>query len=959
MNKSETRNPLSEYLKNHMIKKEDAGSDKPITHTRIGDAKSNIYGGSYFVSDEDYETLMNLVFKQVIQKKTAEYLTEKQLDEGGPIAIDLDFRYEYSVEEKQHTKDHVDDLIYAYLAELQKIFQFDGDTQFPIFVMEKTSVNRLAEKKVTKDGIHIIIGLQADRVIQVYLRKLMVDQIEDIWDLPITNTWADVFDEGISVGCVNWQLIGCRKPDHEPYQLKYMYRVTYDMGDGEVVVTPEQNVGAFITESTISQLSVRYTKHLDLFIHPLFAETYSKLKGAAVIGPNSAKKATNRTGVGAGTGGANMSTVNTDAIGVFNIRNSAELSAAIDRFLESIEPSDFELKESYEYTMTLPDSYYGSGSFAKWIRVGWALRNISDRLFIVWVAFSAKYDKFDYSTIRGDLWERWRGFDMNNPNGLTKRSIMHWSKKDATEDYGRVRFNSVDYYIDLTVDTITVGDNDRNSNGCGDYDIAKVLYQLFKDEYVCVSVKANVWYRYLNHRWKEIDSGTTLRKAISEEVRKLYSQKAFKLLQQMSAISADDEKHKKMEARAVKLKNIIARLSKTNDKKNIMTEARELFYDGSFLKKLDTNPYLMCFANGVVDFKEKRFRQGYPEDYLSLCTNLDFIAHYNSTKHDAISNQINDFMKKLFPVPELCKYMWDHLASILIGTSANQTFNMYIGIGQNGKSVLVNFMEKVLGDYKGDVPLTLLTQQRTKIGGLAPELVQLKGVRYAVMQEPSKGDRINEGIMKQITSGVDPIQARAPYMPEIISFLPQFKLVVCSNEFMEIKSNDHGTWRRIRVVDFMSLFTENPQTGDVDKPYQFKLDRHITERFEEWAPLFAWMLVQRAFQTNGVVEDCAMVLKSSNSYREGQDYIAQFVRDRIAKHPRECVLKSALANVFNDWYRLNCGPRIPTPKDVYAYLDRQYGKQKNGVWTGIRIIYDNESGGSENGDVEDIDPEDL
>ena len=63
---------------------------------------------------------------------------------------------------------------------------------------------------------------------------------------------------------------------------------------------------------------------------------------------------------------------------------------------------------------------------------------------------------------------------------------------------------------------------------------------------------------------------------------------------------------------------------------------------------------------------------------------------------------------------------------------------MYVGIGQNGKSVLVNLMEQVLGDCKGDVPLSLLTQQRVKIGGVSPELVELKGVRYALIQEPSK-----------------------------------------------------------------------------------------------------------------------------------------------------------------------------------------------------------------------------
>jgi len=228
------------------------------------------------------------------------------------------------------------------------------------------------------------------------------------------------------------------------------------------------------------------------------------------------------------------------------------------------------------------------------------------------------------------------------------------------------------------------------------------------------------------------------------------------------------------------------------------------------------------------------------------------------------------------------------------------------------------------------------------------------------MQEPSKGDRINEGIMKQITSGVDPIQARAPYMPEIISFIPQFKLIVCSNEFMEIKSNDHGTWRRIRVVDFMSLFTENPQQGDSDKPYQFKLDRHITERFDEWAPVFAHMLVERAFQTNGVVADCPMVLKSSNLYRESQDYIAEFVRARIAKSARDCVHKTALSGVFTEWYRINYGDKkAPGPKDMYSHLDKQYGKNRNGVWTGIRIIHENDSASSAENSEDDVDEEDV
>ena len=57
-----------------------------------------------------------------------------------------------------------------------------------------------------------------------------------------------------------------------------------------------------------------------------------------------------------------------------------------------------------------------------------------------------------------------------------------------------------------------------------------------------------------------------------------------------------------------------------------------------------------------------------------------------------------------------------------------------------------------MGDYKGTVPITLITQKRNSIGSTSSEIVQLMGTRYAVMQEPSKGDRINEGIMKEITA---------------------------------------------------------------------------------------------------------------------------------------------------------------------------------------------------------------
>jgi len=265
---------------------------------------------------------------------------------------------------------------------------------------------------------------------------------------------------------------------------------------------------------------------------------------------------------------------------------------------------------------------------------------------------------------------------------------------------------------------------------------------------------------------------------------------------------------------------------------------------------------------------------------------------------------------------------------------------MYIGVGSNGKSVLVDLMAKVLGDYKGDVPLTLVTDKRGKVGGLAPEIVQLKGKRYAVMQEPSKTDVINEGMMKQLTSGKDPIQGRAPYMPQTISFIPQFKLVVTCNTLMGVKANDHGTWRRIRAVPFKSLFTDNPIQGDKDKPYQYKLDKYIDEKFDEWKEVFLAMLVKIMYETNGVVTDCDIVMAKSNEYRQSQDYISEFIRDRVTRDPAGKIKKMELNNEFSIWYMANYGGRGPSPKDLHEHMDKEFGRQRNQIWSGVKIRYE-------------------
>ena len=129
---------------------------------------------------------MDLLYKYVISTNAEEYLTEKQLtdanDGDGPILVDVDVRFPYETTERQYSIEHIEDLIDLYLGELTKIYQFDEETKISIFVFEKSTVNRVVDKNLTKDGIHMIIGLKADHTVQEILRKRSLEKNAEVWD---------------------------------------------------------------------------------------------------------------------------------------------------------------------------------------------------------------------------------------------------------------------------------------------------------------------------------------------------------------------------------------------------------------------------------------------------------------------------------------------------------------------------------------------------------------------------------------------------------------------------------------------------------------------------------------------------------------------------------------------------------------------------------------------------------
>jgi P4 family phage/plasmid primase-like protien len=954
---------FDDLLREYQIK---SGSGAVSTNTRIPNPnnKNNPYGGSYSVPDDQYEAFINTYYNYVIHPGKIEHMTEKQLEAKGPLLMDLDFHYPENCSERLYTDDHLEHFVAYLVSRLARVYELnDEESVYTIAVLEKPTPQFSPKHKIYKDGLHIIIGIQSDLVTQTLFRKQMLadTQLADIFaSIPLSNSWASILDEGVAKGDVNWQMYGSRKPGCDAYRLTHLYKVGYNEAENDADIE-EADLCDFPFRDFIYGLSARYDRHPYFMFTQEFMDIRAK---HAEQGQRVAAAAVNAAGAGGGSG-VSLATSNvfsnsfTMLQALVGLSSKDDIKSLAEEFIAELtkdkELTGYDMRETYELVMCLPESYYGSGSYTNWIRVGWVLRNMDDRLFIVFAAFSAQSSTFQMTDLM-DLFDRWQGFQAQKQDGLTKRSLVHWLMTESPDKYKAVRSNSVDYMVEKTLG-ISNKELEEGKlgtvNDASDAALARVLYKLYGDRFVCVNYKNSIWYNYRDHHWVEIDGAVALRRAISEDLCDLYRNKIRKLMAQ-KASETDENKIKYFGIKIDRASAIASQLESNNAKKRIMNEAHELFYDEEFFKKIDTDPNLMCFTNGVVDFKNHVFRPGRPEDYITMTTRIPYVKP-TKEKHGAIMECINEFMHKLFPVQDLYEYMFEHLASVLIGTAVNQTFNMYIGVGSNGKSVLITLMEKILGDYKVDVPLSMLTDKRAKVGGVSPEVIMLKGARYAVVQESSKGDRMNEGVMKQMTSKLDPLQGRGLWMAKPITFVPQFSLVLCSNEFMEITSQDNGTWRRMRVCDFMALFTENPVQGDPDKPYQFPMDKNISEKFDEWKEVFMGMLVQKAFETNGKVRDCPAVMRASEAYRASQDCMAEFIQDRIIKDANGRIEKTELVQEFRQWYEgiYGRGGKTPKPRDVQNYMDKTFGKyEKNKCWKGVRIQYKNQLYGS--GDEDEI-----
>ena len=873
------------------VNKHRAEKGKPYTNTSIGNPKLSLY-----IPDSEYDQFINL-YSIALTNGIALHYTEKPTNPS-PLRVDLDFRFlvpddknggvvythDLLQAKRKHDRIYTENDVFRIIDYYFKIinkYVIISDEANIAYIMEKP--NPVEVRNKLKDGLHIVFPhIVVNNNVQNFIRKKIVDIAADMFkDLPVCNDYESIIDKAI-IDSNCWQMYGSKKPDCDAYRVSSIYKyINGTTTKEEYTCTASAELGFIKLFSMRTSESVKENE-----VQEEFRSTINEYVKHILPSIDQKQKVKLETNIFGKSLNANKNFIPED---------------------------DFKLVKRL---VTECLSHTRADNYNDWINLGWVLRNIDYRLLDTWIEFS----KISSSYMEGECQTLWNKMRKDN---MGMGTLRWWAKLDNIQKYQEIMDESIIPLIDICV----------RSEGAH-YDVARVVHAQYKDDFK--SISKDVWYKYEKHRhkWVRAREGLDLRLILSQDICKKFIERAH----HFNSVIPINEIQKTINDEMAKVcLKIAQQLKNASFKDNIMKECRTLFVDDHFEELLDSRAHLIGFENGVYDLKMHMFRDGMPDDYITYTTRINYVP-YNPESLEAA--EINDFFSKIFTNKNLRSYILDILSCVIDGSIAQERFYIFTGQGSNGKSRLLDLIQKSVGDYYCILPIALLTQKRAASNAAQGELERTKGRRFAVMQEPSEQDKINIGLMKEL-SGNDKILTRGLYK-EPFEFKPQFKMILTCNELPEVPSDDGGTWRRLKVCNFSSRFTENPNPN---KSNEFPMDLELSEKFDRWTEMFISMLIDRhkTINPNSIPEPMEVRI-ATESYKQNNDVIGQFISDKIEINAELTNCRMTIMKLFSEmkiWCTINIPKgtkKQPDRNQLKAYFEKLLGAYPTDSkgWRGLR-----------------------
>lgn len=292
----------------------------------------------------------------------------------------------------------------------------------------------------------------------------------------------------------------------------------------------------------------------------------------------------------------------------------------------------------------------------------------------------------------------------------------------------------------------------------------------------------------------------------------------------------------------------------------------------------DRNALIMGVPGGfMVDLRNGKILKADPAEMLTRSAAVTPL-----TKPDCplwlsfLREATNDDTEAVDFLQQWCGYC-------LTGSVREHALLFVFGPGGNGKSVFINTVAAIMGDYAMTSNMDVFT--KSKHERHPTELADFQGKRLVIASEVAQGKVWAEDRIKQLTGG-DRIRAR--FMREnFFEFDPQHKIVVVGNHQPSLAVVDDAMRRRFNVLPF------------IHKPA--RPDAHLEERLRaEYDGILAWMIEGcLSWQARGLTRS-ASILAATAEYFSEQDVFGQWLAERTIPKPGGFAVG---AHLFANWKR--------------------------------------------------------
>lgn len=338
------------------------------------------------------------------------------------------------------------------------------------------------------------------------------------------------------------------------------------------------------------------------------------------------------------------------------------------------------------------------------------------------------------------------------------------------------------------------------------------------------------------------------------------------------------------------------------------------------VSQLDSDPMLFSVANVTIDLKTGEPRDHRPGDLITMHSPVAFVG-------DAECPRWLEFLDEIFSGdPLLVAYMKKVIGYLLTGLTVEQVLFILFGTGANGKSVAVEIVRALLGDYARAADFSTFLERQSE--AVRNDLARLRGARLVTACEMTQGRHLDEAVIKQITGG-DMISARFLY-GEFFEFVPQMKVWLVTNHQPHIRGADFGILRRLRVIPFRVTIGAG------------KRDRHLGAKLREELPgILNWAIQGcHEWQSERLVAPPA-VKDATREFIGFMDLMAEFLETCCEADPDAEVQAASLYTRYAQWAK-EAGEKRPLARNAFGmalrdkgYLDRRTSDSR--YWSGLRI----------------------